>query len=146
LLHFRPIIGGMPISPIPIATARKNSAYWQATGQQTMYMASFLVKASGAHRLKDAPGGEAHLTADAATLQRGKEVFADYCARCHSSTPVDLPPDIHLEDNGPGYLEAWNKYWAYTKTPAFKQAMRAKVLDPAFLEDNYLRIGLRVPV
>ena len=146
LLHFRPIIGGMPISPIPIATAKKNSAYWNATEQQTMNMAAFLVKASYPHRLKDAPGGAAHLTADAATLQRGKEVFADYCARCHSSKPVDLPPDIHLEENGPTYLEHWNKYWAYTKTPAFRQAMRAKVLDPAFLDDNYLSSELRVPV
>jgi cytochrome c5 len=146
LLHFRPIIGGVPITPIPIATAKKNSHYWQATEQQTMNMAAFLVKASGAHRLKDAPGGPAHLTADAATLQRGKEVFADYCARCHSSKLVDLPPDIKLEENGPGYLENWNKYWAHTQTPAFKQAMRAKVLDPAFLDDNYLSNELRVPV
>jgi hypothetical protein len=146
LLHFRPIIGGTPISPIPIATARKNSAYWQATEQQTMYMASFLVKASGAHRLNDAPGGAAHLTADAPTLQRGKEVFADYCARCHSSKLIDLPPDVRLEENGPGYLENWNRYWAHTQTPAFKQAMRAKVLDPAFLDDNYLSNELRVPV
>jgi hypothetical protein len=146
LLHFRPIIGGQPITPIPIETAKKNSTYWQATEQQTMYMASFLVKASGAHRLKDAPGGAAHLTADAPTLQRGKEVFADYCARCHSSKLVDLPPDIRLEENGPTYLEQWNKYWAHTKTPAFRQAMRAKVLDPAFLDDNYLSNELRVPV
>jgi hypothetical protein len=146
LLHFRPIIGGQAISPIPIATARKNSTYWQATEQQTMYMAQFLVKASGAHRLKDAPGGPAHLTADAATLTRGKEVFADYCARCHSSKPVDLPPDIHLEENGPKYLENWDKYWAYTKTDTFRNAMRAKVLDPTFLDDNYLSAELRVPV
>ncbi len=146
LLHFRPIIGGMPITPIPIATAKKNSAYWNATELQTMNMAAFLVKASYPHRLKDAPGGAAHLTADASTLQRGKEVFADYCARCHSSKPVDLPPDIRLEENGPNYLEQWNKYWAHTKTPGFRQAMRAKVLDPAFLDDNYLSNELRVPV
>ncbi len=146
LLHFQPIIGGKPISPIPIATAKKNSVYWQATEQQTMYMAAFLVKASYPHHLKDAPGGPAHLTEDAATRQRGKEVFSDYCARCHSSKPVDLPPDIRLQENGATYLEHWNKYWAYTKTPAFKQAMRAKVLDPAFLDDNYLSSELRVPV
>jgi hypothetical protein len=145
LLHFRPIIGGQPISPIPIATAQKNSTYWQATEQQTMTMARFLVKASFPHKLADAPGGAAHLTEDAATLQRGKEVFADYCARCHSSRPIDLPPDIRLEDNGPGYLDAWNKYWAHTKTPAFRQAMRAQVLAPDFLQDNYLSNELRVP-
>jgi hypothetical protein len=146
LLHFRPIVGGQAITPIPIEAAKKNSVYWQATELQTMHMASFLVKASGAHRLKDAPGGPAHFTADAATLQRGKEAFADYCARCHSSKLVDLPPDIRLEENGPNYLEHWNKYWAHSKTPAFKQAMRAQVLDPAFLDDNYLSNELRVPV
>ena len=43
LLHFRPLIGGRPISPIEIADAQKNSVYWQATEQQTPYMARFFL-------------------------------------------------------------------------------------------------------
>ena len=35
LLHFNPIVGGKPITPIEIAVAQKNSSYWQATEAQT---------------------------------------------------------------------------------------------------------------
>ena len=42
LLHFRPLIGGRPISPIKIADAQKNSVYWQATEMQTPTMARLL--------------------------------------------------------------------------------------------------------
>ncbi len=76
LLHFRALIGGMPITPIEIAVAQKNSAYWQATEAQTVNMASFFLKTTDPHHLRDAPGGAAYLTEDAATLGRGKEVFA----------------------------------------------------------------------
>ena len=31
LLHFNPVVGGKPITPIEIAVAQKNSGYWQAT-------------------------------------------------------------------------------------------------------------------
>ena len=31
LLHFNPLVGGKPITPIEIEVARKNSVYWQAT-------------------------------------------------------------------------------------------------------------------
>ena len=43
LLHFRPLLGGKPITPIKIADAQKNSAYWQATELQTPYMAQFFL-------------------------------------------------------------------------------------------------------
>ena len=31
LLHFNPVAGGKPITPIEIAVAQRNSSYWQAT-------------------------------------------------------------------------------------------------------------------
>ena len=40
LLHFWPFIGGKRLTPIHIADAKRNSAYWQATEQQTLYMAN----------------------------------------------------------------------------------------------------------
>ena len=147
LLHFRPLIGGAPISPIEISVANKNSAYWEATEAQTPDMALFLLKGSSSHLLKDAPGGQAYLTKDEKKLQRGKIVFAERCARCHSSK---LPaPAAGLDPggcSGKNYLDCWNKYWAWTKTEDFKAKMRAIVLQKDFLENNFLSTDQRVPV
>jgi hypothetical protein len=148
LLHFRPVIGGSPISPIPIASAQKNSRYWVATERQTMNMAAFFLKSTDAHLLRDAPGGKGYLTEDAATVERGKVVFSEYCARCHSSKIPELPAEIETglaEHNNKDYLTHWNRYWAYTKTPEFRSKMRAMVLEPKFLDGNYLSTELRVP-
>ena len=54
LLHFRPLVGGKRITPIPIATAEKNSSYWQATEQMTPDMALFFLKV-GPDKLADTP-------------------------------------------------------------------------------------------
>jgi hypothetical protein len=85
LSHFNPLIGGKPITPIPIAVARMNSAYYTATEAQTFNMAKFFLKTTAPHSLADAPGGPSFMTADQRVLTRGKEVFAENCARCHSS-------------------------------------------------------------
>jgi hypothetical protein len=147
LLHFRPVIGGKPISPIPIRTAERNSVYWRATELQTPNMALFFLASTDPHHLRDAPGGSAYLTADNATLQRGKIAFAERCARCHSSKLPEPPAGLDLENaNGPNYLSAWNQYWAWTKTEDFKAKMRAIVLDDGFLDGNYLSSELRVPI
>ncbi len=148
LLHFKPLIGGQAVTPIEIAVARKNSSYWLATESQTPNTALYFLKASTPHYLKDAPGGAAHLTKDAKQLTRGKVVFAERCARCHSSK---LPDDVPSLDPGAGcsganYLDCWNKYWASTKTEEFKAKMREIVLKDDFLTDNYLSTELRVPV
>ena len=74
-------------------------------------------------------------------------VFAETCARCHSSK---LPASVAGLDPGgcagPGYLDCWNKYWASTKTDEFKKQMREIVLKDDFLEGNYLSTEARVPV
>jgi hypothetical protein len=147
LLHFRALLGGEPISPIPLETAQRNSVYWRATERQTPYMARFFLASTDPHYLKDAPGSEKYLTESRETLERGKTVFAERCARCHSSKLPNLPPGLDLENaNGPNYLQAWNTYWDWTKTEAFKAAMRQQVLQDDFLKDNYLSNELRVPV
>ena len=147
LLHFRAVIGGKPITPIPIATAEKNSIYWRATERQTPNMARFFLHSTEPHHLKEAPGGAQHLTENAATVTRGKEVFAERCARCHSSTLPNLPSAIDLENaNGPDYLTKWNAYWNWTKTDGFKADMRRLVMADDFLKDNYLSSELRVPI
>src|SRR5207244_11130829 len=104
-------------------------------------------KSTEPHKLADATGGEAYLTKDAALLDRGKIVFAETCARCHSSK---LPRPAEGLDpggcSGKDYLTCWNKYWAWTKTEDFKSKMRAIVAAPDFLDNNYLSAEHRVPV
>jgi hypothetical protein len=140
LLHFNALIGGKRTTPIEIAVARKNSAYWGATEQQTVDMALFFLKSTAPHKLKDASGGEAYLTKNKGQLERGKIVFAERCARCHSSK---LPTPAAGVDpggcSGRGYLVCWNKYWTWTKTDDFKKKMRDIVRKNDFVEGNYLR-------
>ena len=147
LLHFKPLIGGEPISPIQIRVARKNSSYWEATEAQTPNLALFFLKTTAPHKLKDAPGGDQYLPTDTPLLLHGKEVFAERCARCHSSKlPV---PAVGLDPHGcagPGYLDCWNKYWNWTKTDEFKRDMKKIVLADDFLENNFLSTDMRVPV
>ncbi len=147
LLHFNPVVGGKTITPIPIATAQKNSVYWQATEAGTPNTALFFLKAAQPDRLQDAPGGDKFLDADAATLERGKNVFADTCARCHSSKAPSPPADLDVKQcAGAGYLTCFKRYWTWTQTDDFKAQMRKIVQAPDFLQGNYLSTDARVPV
>jgi hypothetical protein len=147
LLHFNAVAGGKPISPIEIAVAEKNSSYWQATEAATPLTALFFLKAARPDKLANAPGGSKYLSTDDAVLGRGRQVFADNCARCHSSKAPK--PAVGLDPAGcagAGYLDCWNRYWAWTKTDDYKQQMRAIVNAPDFLDDNFLSTEARIPV
>jgi hypothetical protein len=146
LLHFNPLVGGKPVSPIEVAVARKNSTYWVATEQQTVNLALFFLKSTDPQKLQDAPGGPAHI--DSTKLNAGKKVFADYCARCHSSKLPPIPSTVKDPGtcNGSGYLDCWNSYFTWTETADFKSAMEKIVTAPDFLKDNYLSSEFRVPV
>jgi hypothetical protein len=147
LLHFNALAGGKRITPIEISVARKNSSYWLATEMQTPDMALFFLKSATPHRLQDAPGGDAYLTKDQTVLGRGKIVFAERCACCHSSKiPASAPGLDPGGCAGSGYLDCWNRYWAWTKTEEFKQQMRQIVQAHDFLEGNFLSTEARVPV
>jgi hypothetical protein len=147
LLHFNALTGGKEVTPIEVKVARANSVYFQATENQTLDMALFFLKSTEPHLLKDAPGGAAHLTHDAAVLKRGKVAFAERCARCHSSKGPTPPPNADPANcAGPGYMDCWNRYWDWTKTDDFKTKMRQIVLAPNFTQGNYLSTELRVPV
>ena len=147
LLHFNALIGGKKTSPIPIEAARKNSTYWLATEQQTVAMALFFLKSTDAHKLKDAPHGAAQLSNDRGKLRRGGEVFAERCARCHSSKLPPLPANADPGGcSGPNYMNCWNSYWQWTKQTDFKQKMKDIVMKDDFLKDNYLASEFRVPV
>ncbi len=147
LLHVNPFIGGKAAIPMQIRVARADT-FVNATEDQTANLLLFLLKVGAPHYLKDAPGGSAYLTTDAAQLKRGKIVFAERCASCHSSKIPSPAPGI---DEGRGcagkdYLTCWNKYWEWTKTEDFKARMRQIVLADDFLDNNYLSTDLRIPV
>ncbi|MGH9417709.1 MAG: hypothetical protein ACRD01_13890 [Terriglobales bacterium] len=119
------LVGGKPQIPFSVAEARHNSVYWRATADRIPDLASFLARMQGP-RLQDAPGGRAYLTQDSRQRRRGKIVFADNCARCHSSKQ---PPA------------------AAAATPEQdRQWMRREVQKPDFLQGNFLSTDARIPV
>jgi hypothetical protein len=138
LLHFNALVGGKKITPIQIEHAEKNSSYWNATVAQTPDVALFFLKTAKPDLLKDAPGGDQYLTKDKTKLNRGKVVFAHYCARCHSSKIPEAPADVDPTN--------WDQYWGWTKTDDFKQKMAGLVQADDFLTDNYLSNDRRIPV
>jgi len=147
LLHFNPVVGGKKITPIEIAVAEKNSVYWQATEAGTVKTALFFLKTAKPDLLKDAPGGDRYLSDEAAKLERGKTVFADTCARCHSSKRPTPPADLNVRNcKAEDYLACFKNFWKWTQTDDYKSQMRKIVLAPDFLKDNYLSTDARIPV
>jgi hypothetical protein len=123
---FNPLIGGKPQRPLDVRKARQESPYWQATEGRLENLAKFFLKAARPMPLADAPGGKAYLTQDQDILTRGKLVFAEHCASCHSSK---LPP-ANLTASSAEYT-AW---------------LRQEVLKPDFVDNNFLSDDQRYPV
>ena len=123
-LHNR-LIGLTPQKPFEIPYAQKHSVFWRATEQRVGNIAAFFRKLRPFH-LADAPGGAAYITADQTQMTRGKEVFAESCANCHSSK---MPPPNIDPRSGEG------KTW-----------FRAAVMQPDFLENNFLSNDKRYPL
>jgi hypothetical protein len=146
--HFDPFLGLTPASSILVRIAERDSAYWRANEISLPLMAQFLVRAGQPDKLADAPGGGNYLTSDTPLLDRGKRVFAESCARCHSSRLPEEARQMMQPGgcSGPNYLDCFKRYWAYTKTDAFKVKMRDIVAAPDFLQDNYLSTDARIPV
>ncbi len=136
LLHFNPLIGGKRITPIKIADADRNSAYWQATTQQTADMALFFLKTGRPDKLADTPEGKAN-PPDPAKLDRGKVVFAENCARCHSSKQ---PPNLCMLG------EPCKAGQIIENTGEYFDWMRNEVKKPDFLVDNFLSTDRRVSI
>jgi hypothetical protein len=88
------LVGLVKQKPFSIATAQKHSVYWMATQQKFEDIAKFFMRLKS-FRLEDAPGGKNYITQDEAVMTRGKIVFAENCARCHSSKrpPAGADPD-----------------------------------------------------
>jgi hypothetical protein len=111
--------------PFSVVEASKNSVYWQATSDRVGNIGRFFARLKPM-RLEAAPGGPAHITADEATMSRGKLVFADTCAVCHSSKQP--PAGV---DSGSDEAARW---------------YRESVARPDFRDDNFLSTDRRYPV
>ena len=120
MAQHQPLLGLTPQKPFSIKMAQENSVYWNATQDKVGNIAKFFMKLTS-YRLADAPGGRDFMTKDEAVLTRGKVVFAEQCAKCHSSK---RPPAGQDED-------AW-----------FTQ----EVVKPDFLTANFLSDERRHPV
>ena len=130
LRHFGLLVGGKPQTPFPVAGAAERSAYWAATLDRLDNLAKFFLRVTadrrGHHHLEDAPGGARYLPDDPEQLRRGKIVFAEHCAGCHSSKR----PPAELEHGTEAY-DVW---------------MRRSVLAPDFRDHNFLSNERRNPV
>lgn len=109
----------------PKIARHENSACdqgWTDTEARTADLEAFLRTLTPLH-LADADGGAAYVPQDAAVLTRGKQVFAERCAQCHSSK---RPPQNYQGDPAGWYRQA--------------------VMQTDFLEENYLSDDERHPV
>jgi hypothetical protein len=111
--------------PFSVAQAARTSVYWQATFQRAGNIAKFFSRIKPMH-LEDAPGGRAYITSDEATMDRGKQVFGEHCASCHSSKQ----PPAGIAANTPAVMK-----W-------YRESAKRRV----FREDNFLSNERRYPV
>ena len=118
-----PLVGLFPQKPFEIWKAQQNSVYWRATEERLDNIANFFKKIKPM-RLEDAPGGKEFLTKDDAVMKRGKLMFAENCARCHSSKQP--PADV--------------------TGAAAREWFRKEVEKPDFLDNNFLSDEVRYPV
>jgi hypothetical protein len=120
LQQHQALLGLTPQEPFSIKAAQENSVYWNATQEKVDNIANFFKRLTS-YRLVDAPGGSDLVTKDEAVLTRGKIVFAEECATCHSSKqpPAGVDPE---------------NFFA------------TEVMKPDFLKANFLSDDLRHPV
>jgi len=117
-----PIVGiARPQQPFDLEHARATCENFRATEARMPAAAAFL-KTQAPPKLADAPGGAIYLSDDPALLRRGKLIFADECATCHSSKQ----PPVETLDRQPWFRDA--------------------VLADDFLADNFLSSDVRYPV
>jgi len=129
--HFRPLVGGAMLenkdlasqSPVTVKGLQMNSPSWNWSEDRSGSLASYLTDHAKPLLLKDAPGGAKYLTTDQNVLNRGKIVFAENCAACHSSKQPDFNPFSE-----PGRISDQAKAW-------FRNEVTTK---PDYLTDNFL--------
>jgi mono/diheme cytochrome c family protein len=139
LLHFNPLLGGKPQIPMDQNVARGNSDYWNQTESLTANVVRFLMRVA-------APPAPAGPPAEKTSAGRGKLIFADRCASCHSSKFPAPPAAADPGTCADNYLDCWNRYWTWTRSEEYRRQMQKLVLSDDFLDKNYLSTDLRVPL
>jgi len=124
--HFRPLVGIKKQTPIRVKDAQRLSPAWNWSEQAAPDLKGYLIRFATGHKLANAPGGGKYLTTDQAQLDRGKVVFAQNCARCHSSK---RPPQDVVANSPEG--KAW-----------FEQAVK----ESDFLDGNFLASEERIKI
>jgi hypothetical protein len=111
------LIGLRPQKPFEVPYAQAHSVFWRATEERLGNIAAFFRKLKPFH-LEAAPGGQEYITKDPAIMTRGKQVFGESCAACHSSKqpPASIDP-----------RSVEGKKWFVDE-----------VMKSNFLEDNFL--------
>lgn len=119
------LIGLRPQKPFEVPYAQAHSVFWRATEERLGNIAAFFRKLKPFH-LEAAPGGQEYITKDPAIMTRGKQVFGESCAACHSSKqpPASIDP-----------RSVEGKKWFVDE-----------VMKSNFLEDNFLSNERRYPV
>ena len=147
LLHFNPVIGGKPITPIEIAERRRTPATGRRPKPGRRTRRWFFLKAAKPDRLKDAPGGAKYLTRTprrwiAARRCSPRPARAAIPARRRSLRRASIPRAARPR----AICNAGTTTGRGRKTDDYKQQMRAIVSAPDFLDGNYLSTEARVPV
>src|SRR4051794_4940062 len=119
------LIGLRKQEPFEIPYAREHSVFWRATEERIGHIAAFFRKLQP-YRLQNAPGGADLISKDEALMTRGKAAFAANCAGCHSSKR----PEGVVDPQSPDGRQKW----------------LAQVMDPQFLDNNFLSNEQRIPV
>ena len=149
MTHFNPFFGGKKITPIEIATAEKNSAYWRATEAGTPDMAKFLLKAGRPDHLGRRAGRQeiSHRRSRRRSIAAGRFSPRPARAAIRASCPTKRAPSSRRAA-APGRItsRASIAIGPIRKTDEFKAKMRAIVAAPDFLKDNYLSTEARIPV
>ena len=144
-LH-NPLVGFRKQQPFKLSDLEANSVYWQADKPRVEYLAKFFLKASAPMRLKDAPGGKAHVKGEGVPwepeLAPGRKVFAEHCIVCHSSKQ---PNGLNGQPRGPEAVPGGQLLGLLTD-PGYRAWALAEVEKRDFWENNFLSSEVRVPV
>lgn len=173
-LH-NPIFGFRPQRPFELATIAEQSAYWRATQPDRisdtvaffMYSNQAGETVTGPMKLANAPGGQDELALDRdGDRVKGRKVFLDNCAICHSSKQPQgfelsfsrqWNHDEPLKHNAPAQFvlpmdfAEWEVFRRSAAYGEYKKRIAELAGDGAptpdlFLQNNYLSSDIRIPV
>jgi hypothetical protein len=168
------VVGFSPQKPFAVETALKNSVYWRTADKYRIpYLKSFFTQAGAdtgqtvtrPMRLADITEGQAKI-ADGRDATKGRRVFVENCAVCHSSKQPNgfslaFSRDWRKTQNGnpanaadltlPMDFADWD---AFIKSPAYlTYVMQVTALageasedSDLFIKDNFLSNEVRIPI